>query len=161
MGHLRLRFFLCRVLHVAALALSSILVLLPLTAHAASVEDAALFIDHQASPDWDVTATRGNSRVIEFDTDEGTWMSVDISPDGEWMVFDLLGHLYRMPASGGEARVLTQDSGAALNYHPRISPDGTQVAFVSDRKGQANLWVMDADGANPSRHSPSPSWPRA
>ena len=103
-------------------------------------------VNHRATLDWDVTATRGDTRVIEFDTDEGTWMSVDISSDAEWLVFDLLGHIYRMPASGGEARLLTGDSGAALNYHPRISPDGLQIAFVSDRGGQTNLWVMSADG---------------
>src|SRR5437867_3558170 len=98
---------------------------------------------------WDVTQARGRTREIDFTTSEGTWMSVDISPDGRWIVFDLLANIYRVPVEGGEAQCLTCDSGVALNFHPRISPDGQALAFVSDRKSQNNLWVMNADGANP------------
>ncbi len=98
---------------------------------------------------WDVTRPRGRTREIDFTTDEGTWMSVDLSPDGRWIVFDLLGHIYRVASSGGLAESLTQSSGIAVNYHPRISPDGTEIAFISDRGGQANLWVMKADGSAP------------
>ncbi|HXV62762.1 MAG TPA: amidohydrolase family protein [Vicinamibacteria bacterium] len=98
---------------------------------------------------WDVTLARGETRDILFSTSEGTFMSVDVSPDGTWIVFDLLAHVYRLPISGGEASCLTQDSGVATNYHPAISPDGARIAFVSDRKGQNNLWIMDADGSNP------------
>jgi Tol biopolymer transport system component len=102
------------------------------------------------SQEWDVTQARGQARVVDFTTEEGTWLSVDVSPDGSWMVFDLVGHVYRAPTSGGgEAVSLTQDAGVSMNYMPRISPDGRTIAFVSDRKGQANLWIMDADGANP------------
>src|SRR5690606_24554755 len=93
---------------------------------------------------WEVTLARGRTRQIDFTTDEGTWMSVDVSPDGRWIVFDLLGHIYRVPMEGGEAEPLTQNSGVALNYHPAYSPDGQSIAFVSDRSGQLNLWVMDA-----------------
>ncbi len=101
------------------------------------------------TPSWDVTRARGVTREIDFTTSEGTWMSVDISPDGQWVVFDLLGHVYRVPVEGGAAQPLTQNSGVALNYHPRYSPDGKTIAFVSDRNGQDDLWVMDADGSNP------------
>ncbi len=98
---------------------------------------------------WDVTLARGETREIDFETDEGTWMSMDVSPDGQWVVFDMLAHVYRVPIGGGQAESLTQESGVALNYHPRYSPDGTQIAFISDRAGQNNLWVMDADGGDP------------
>ncbi len=98
---------------------------------------------------WDVTLARGTTREIDFTTTEGTWMSADMSPDGRWIVFDLLGHIYRVPTQGGEAECLTQNSGVALNYQPRFSPDGKLIAFISDRLGQNNLWLMNADGSAP------------
>ena len=103
----------------------------------------------QSPAEWDITMPRGETREIAFTTTEGTWMSVDLSPDGEWLVFDLLGHIYRMPAGGGEAASITQNSGLALNIHPVFSPDGSEIAFISDREGQNNLWIMNADGTDP------------
>lgn len=73
-------------------------------------------------------------------------MSLDLSPDGQWIAFDLLGHIYRMPVAGGTATAITQNTGVALNFDPAISPDGRSIAFISDRGGQNNVWVMRADG---------------
>ncbi len=84
--------------------------------------------------------------VIEFETDEGTWMNLDVSPDGQWVVFDLLGNIYRIPIEGGEAELLS--GGVAFEQQPRYSPDGTKIAFTSDRSGADNIWIMDADGGN-------------
>ena len=70
------------------------------------------------SESWDVTTLCGVTREIDFVTREGTWMSVDLSADGQWIVFDLLGHVYRVAAAGGEAECLTQSSGVAINFHP-------------------------------------------
>ncbi len=112
-------------------------------------QDAASENDAQAD-EWDVTMARGDTREIDFTTEEGTWISLDVSPDGEWIAFDLLGHVYRVPADGGgDAELLTGGTGVATHYHPRYSPDGATIAFISDREGQNNLWIMDADGANP------------
>src|SRR5882672_4244005 len=105
--------------------------------------------DTAAGTPWDVTKARGKTKVVDFTTDEGTWMSVDLSADGQWVVFDLLANVYRVPASGGAAECLTCTSGAAVNYEPRYSPDGKRIGFVSDRNGQENLWVMNADGSRP------------
>jgi hypothetical protein len=64
-----------------------------------------------AASTWDVTEARGNSYEIDFETDEGTFMSVDVSPDGRYLIFDLLAHVYRVPVGGGAAECLTADSG--------------------------------------------------
>ncbi|MEZ5498104.1 MAG: amidohydrolase family protein [Steroidobacteraceae bacterium] len=87
------------------------------------------------------------SRYIDIDTDEGTWLSPDLSPDGKTIVFELLGDLYRLEATGGDARALT--SGMAFDSQPVFSPDGSRIAFISDRSGAENLWVMRADGSAP------------
>jgi Tol biopolymer transport system component len=89
------------------------------------------------------------ARVIDFTVREGTWMSVDVSRDSAWLIFDLLGEIYRVAASGGNAESLTQDSGGAINIQPRFSPDGHTIAFISDRGGQQSLWLMAADGGQP------------
>ncbi len=81
-----------------------------------------------------------------IDTDEGTWMSLDVSPDGREIAFDLLGDIYALPIGGGEARALT--SGVAWDMQPRYSPDGKHIAFTSDRSGGDNVWVMDRDGSH-------------
>ena len=83
------------------------------------------------------------ARTLSLDTDEGTWISVDVSPDGETIVFDLLGDLYTIPLAGGDAASLTE--GMAYDSQPRYSPDGSQVIFVSDRDGSENLWLIDVE----------------
>ena len=52
-------------------------------------------------PKWDVSKTPEGSHEVALDVDEGTWMSLDVSPDGKELVFDLLGDLYVMPIGGG------------------------------------------------------------
>jgi len=96
---------------------------------------------------WDVQNPPGPSRDIPIDVTRGTWMSVDVSPDGSTLVFDLLGDIYVMPVSGGEARAIA--SGVAWDMQPKWSPDGRHIAFTSDRAGGDNIWIMEADGSNP------------
>lgn len=100
-----------------------------------------------AEPEWDVNAPHGPTRTIAFSTDEGTWMDVDVSPDGREIAFSLLGDLYRLPIGGGTAHRVT--SGAAWDVQPRWSPDGRELAFTSDRSGGNNLWRIHADGSQP------------
>jgi Tol biopolymer transport system component len=87
------------------------------------------------------------AETIDFTTDEVTWMSIDVSPDGRTIVFDLLGDIYTLPITGGEARRII--GGLSFESQPTFSPDGKSLAFLSDRSGVENLWVSDADGSNP------------
>lgn len=94
-----------------------------------------------------VTEPRAPFTTARFNVTEGTWMNVDVAPDGRTVAFDLLGHIYTVSIQGGDAVRLTD--GHAWNMHPRFSPDGQHLAFTSDRAGGDNLWVMGADGSEP------------
>jgi imidazolonepropionase-like amidohydrolase/Tol biopolymer transport system component len=96
-------------------------------------------------PAWDVDAPPGQRlRQVPIDVTEGTWMNVDLSPDGRTIAFDLLGDIYTMPIAGGTPTRIS--SGLAFDMQPRFSPDGRLIAFTSDRGGGDNIWVMNADG---------------
>ncbi len=95
---------------------------------------------------WDVAAPPLPMRDIAIDVDEGTWMSLDVSPDGRTIAFDLLGDIYVMPIAGGAARAVA--SGLPWEMQPRFSPDGSKIAFTSDRSGGDNIWIMNADGSD-------------
>ncbi len=98
---------------------------------------------------WSVEAVHGPARPIAFATDEGTWMSVDVSPDGRTIVFDLLGDLYTLPIEGGKGTRLT--GGTRWDATPRFSPDGRQILFASDPSGSDQLWTMPAGGGPPTQ----------
>ncbi len=83
------------------------------------------------------------SRMFDLNTTEGTWTSVDISPDGKTIIFDMMGDLYTMSAEGGKATQITR--GLAFDQHPRYSPDGKKILFVSDKSGSENLWFIDTE----------------
>ena len=103
-------------------------------------------------------------RTVEFETSEATWLSLDVHPSNKKLVIEVLGDLYSLSTKGGEATQLTQ--GMGFDSQPRWSPDGLSVAFISDRSGIENLWVMDQDGSNarmlsdtgPYADLASPSW---
>jgi len=80
-------------------------------------------------------------RTISFTTDEGTWISLDVSPNGQKIVFDMMGDLYEMPISGGKATRIT--SGMPYDVHPRYSPDGKSIVYISDKSGSDNIWIKE------------------
>jgi Tol biopolymer transport system component len=103
------------------------------------------------------------TRKIEFTTDEGTWLSLDVSPDGKTIAFELVGDIYTLPIEGGTAKLI--DPGMAFDSQPKFSPDGKWVAFISDREGSENIWIMHPDGSgvkqvskDPNSEFVSPSW---
>ena len=106
----------------------------------------SLFAQKKEEPKWDVNNPPGPFTSLEFETDEGTWMNLDVSPDGKQIAFDLLGDIYVMPVTGGKATVLRQ--GKAFEVQPRFSPDGKQISFTSDAGGGDNIWIMDSNGSN-------------
>ncbi len=97
-------------------------------------------------PDWNVSAPPAPLKTVEFSTETGTWMNLDVSPDGKEIAFDLLGDIYSLPIGGGEARPLR--SGLAYEVQPRYSPDGKEIAFTGDAGGGDNIWIMNRDGSN-------------
>jgi imidazolonepropionase-like amidohydrolase/Tol biopolymer transport system component len=140
------------------IGLSSIAVVSATVCYARAAED-----DTKAAPSWNVEEPPGPTSSVAIDVDEGTWMSVDLAPDGSEIVFDLLGDIYTIPAGGGAAKALT--SGWAWDMQPRFSPDGQWIAFTSDRDGGDNLWIMRRDGSEPRQVSKetfrlvnSPAW---
>lgn len=138
-----------------------ILLLLGLSAvaHAKDADGGASGGKDDKKPDLPLEA----SDTLTFTTDEGTWISLDVTPDGQSIVFELLGDLYRLPIAGGSATRITE--GMAFDSQPRISPDGQWIAFISDRDGSDNLWIARVDGSEPRKLSSekqaslvSPDW---
>ena len=102
--------------------------------------------DKKEVPKWDVEKFRGTTKNFTINTDEGTWMNLDVSPDGKDIVFDILGDIYIMPISGGTAKLLS--GGAAFDVQPRFSPNGRYISYTSDKSGGDNIWIMNRDGSN-------------
>jgi imidazolonepropionase-like amidohydrolase/Tol biopolymer transport system component len=96
---------------------------------------------------WDVNAPPGAAiRQVPIRVTEGSWMDLDVSPDGRTIAFALLGDIYTMPISGGTPTRIAE--GLAWEVQPRFSPDGQRIAFTSDRGGGDNIWIMNPDGGD-------------
>ncbi|WP_168187593.1 amidohydrolase family protein [Pedobacter sp. G11] len=94
---------------------------------------------------WDVEKYQGTTKNFTLNTDEGTWMNLDVSPDGQEIAFDLLGDIYTMPIAGGQAKLIS--GGIAYDVQPRFSPNGKYISYTSDKSGGDNIWIMNRDGS--------------
>ena len=104
-----------------------------------------------------------SAEQLSFAVSTGSWVSVSVTPDDDYLVFDLLGDLYKLPVAGGEAQRIT--SGMGFDSQPVVSPDGRRITFISDRNGKDNVWIADIDGSNATQLSDetyakliSPTW---
>jgi len=107
--------------------------------------------DKEKEKSWDVSNPEGNwdFKELKLSTNEGTWMNLDVSPDGKSIVFDLLGDIYIMDINGGNASILRE--GLPFEIQPRFSPNGKQISFTSDAGGGDNIWIMNSDGSEPKQ----------
>ncbi|VWX56167.1 amidohydrolase family protein [Sphingorhabdus sp. 109] len=107
----------------------------------------ALAQDKSDETAWDVNAPAGATiKQVPINVDEGSWIDVDVSPDGQSLTFALLGDIYTMPMAGGQPIRIAE--GLAWEVQPRFSPDGRRIAFTSDRGGGDNIWIMNRDGSD-------------
>ena len=105
-----------------------------------------LSIAQKENTTWDVNkpGESFNYTTHKFTTTQGTWMNLDVSPDGKTIVFDMLGDIYTMPIQGGNAKAIR--TGIAFEVQPRYSPDGKYISFTSDAGGGDNIWIMNTHG---------------
>jgi imidazolonepropionase-like amidohydrolase/Tol biopolymer transport system component len=106
---------------------------------------ASIQLSAQEKKKWDVNNPDLPLKEFSFSVSEGTWMNLDVSPDGKQIAFDLLGDIYTLPIEGGTAKCIR--SGLALEVQPRYSPDGKKILFTSDAGGGDNIWMMNTDGS--------------
>jgi Tol biopolymer transport system component len=135
-----------RTLNLPIAFLFSSLLLNPVWAQEVEAES-EVPVESEESKGWSVDEPPGDWDRIEIDTETMTWSDVDVSPDGTTLVFHMLGDIYQVGIDGGDAVALTED--IAWSFQPRYSPDGSEIAFISDRGGAENIWIMKADGSDP------------
>jgi TolB protein len=112
-------------------------------------------------PCWDAdvfTMTVDGAQVTRLGYDEERDFGYSWSPDGERIAFyhgtgvpdggrfDADWDIFTMATDGTDVRQLTEDPG--MDGFPAFSPDGSKIAFMSERDGIADIWLMDADGSN-------------
>jgi imidazolonepropionase-like amidohydrolase/Tol biopolymer transport system component len=98
------------------------------------------------SQKWKVDSTLSAEKNFQLESNEATWINLDVSADKKWLVFDAVGDIYIMPLKGGDAKVLTNRR--SWDSQPRFSPDGKWISYTSDLAGEDNIWIMKTDGSD-------------
>lgn len=117
---------------------------------------------------WRVVSTAGLG-LVQTDVNEGTASPLTndpadrgpvFSPDGQFIAVTYKQHdhwsIHRLNADGNNRVRLTrtplyavaEGEDNANNAAPAFSPDGSEIAFLSDRRGQWEVWVMNVDGSD-------------
>jgi tricorn protease len=91
----------------------------------------------------------GNSRRPSRVSAANLIESVGLSPKGERALFAARGDIFSAPIEKGPTRNLTDSSGAHDKW-PNWSPDGSQIAFVSDKSGEEEIYIIPQDGSKPA-----------
>ena len=97
-----------------------------------------------------ITVLTTTLSLVAIAQERPLWMRFcAISPDGQTIAFSYKGDLFTVPVTGGTAKQLTTNP--AYDYNPVWSPDGSKIAFASDREGGINVWVMPSKGGQPQQ----------
>ncbi len=108
----------------------------------------------QEEPAWDVTAAHGEVKTVSFTASEGTWMNLDVSPDGQDIAFtsDRSGgdNLWIITRDGSDVTQVTGESFRLVNG-PAWAPDGQYLLgrkhFTSTRSlGAGEVWMYHITG---------------
>src|SRR5699024_1087620 len=84
-----------------------------------------------------------DEKLIEFTTDRFTLPNLHVTPDEEYIIFDVLGDIYKVPIEGGKAEVILQDNN--WKRAGKLSPDGKTLAYVSDETGWFQVWTLNLE----------------